>query len=239
MRSRLFSVLTLVFLSLIARSAAEAPAVKIVIIGDSTVCDYPADSPNRGWGQFVGEYFQDTVKVVNLAASGRSTKTFIGEGRWAKALAEKPQFVLIQFGHNDSHAKDHPEATDAATDYRDYLRRYVTEARGIGAVPVFVTPMQRRTFSADGKLNDILGPYADAMKAIAAELHVPLVDLHEMSGALYVKLGPEKCLELANKPGDATHFGEKGARAMADLVMSKLPGAVPELQPLLKAGGKQ
>ena len=173
--------------------------------------------------------------MVNLAASGRSTKTFIGEGRWTKALAEKPQFVLIQFGHNDSHAKDHPEATDAATDYRDYLRRYVSEARGIGAVPVFVTPMQRRTFAPDGKLNDNLAPYAEAMKAVSAELHVPLVDLHEMSGALYLQLGPEKCLELANKPGDATHFNEKGAKAMAELVMSKLPGAVPELQGLLKA----
>jgi lysophospholipase L1-like esterase len=172
---------------------------------------------------------------VNLAASGRSTKTFISEGRWAKTLAEKPQFILIQFGHNDSHAKEKPEATDAATDYRENLRRYVTEARGISAVPVFVTPMYRRNFKADGTLEDNLMPYADAMKAVAAELHVPVVDLHEMSGALYLKLGPEKCHELENKPGDNTHFGEKGARAMAELVMSKLPGAVPEVQPLLKA----
>ena len=221
-------------LGLVRSGTAEAPTVKIVIIGDSTVCDYPADSPNRGWGQFIGEYFRDSVKVVNLAASGRSTKTFIAEGRWAKALAEKPQFVLIQFGHNDSHPEEKPEATDAATDYREYLRRYVTDSRGIGATPVFVTPMYRRVFAPDGKLNDSLEPYADAMKAVAAELKVPVVDLHEMSGALYLKLGPEKCLELANKPGDATHFGEKGARAMAELVMSKLPGAVPELQPLLK-----
>ncbi len=216
-------------------SLAGTTPAKIVIIGDSTVCDYPADSPNRGWGQFIGESFRDNVQVVNLAASGRSTKTFIAEGRWARALAEKPQYILIQFGHNDSHPKEKPEATDAATDYRDYLRRYVNEARGIGAVPVFVTPMQRRTFTADGMLNDILGPYADAMKVVAGELKVPVVDLHQMSGELYEKLGPEKCLELANKPGDATHFGEKGARAMAELVMSKLPGAVPELAPLLKA----
>ena len=211
--------------------------MKIAVIGDSTVCEYPEDSPNRGWGHYIGESFKDNVKIVNLAAGGRSTKTFIGEGRWTKALAQKPQFVLIQFGHNDSHAKDHPEATDAATDYRDYLRRYVGEARAIQAVPVFITPMQRRNYKPDGSLDDILLPYADAMKVIGAELHVPIVDLHEMSGALYLQLGPEKSLELANKPGDATHFGEKGARAMAELVMSKLPGAVPELQPLLKAGG--
>src|SRR5882724_4460385 len=119
----------LVFLGLLAARAADTTPVKIAVIGDSTVCEYPEDSPNRGWGHFIGEYFRDNVKIVNLAASGRSTKTFIGEGRWAKTLSEKPQFILIQFGHNDSHAKDRPEATDAATDYRDYLRRYVTEAR--------------------------------------------------------------------------------------------------------------
>ena len=227
-----------VVLGLLTAHAADPSPVKIAVIGDSTVCEYPEDSPNRGWGHFIGEYFRENVKIVNLAAGGRSTKTFIGEGRWTKTLAERPQFILIQFhGHNDSHPKDHRESTDAATDFRDYLRRYVTEARGIGAVPVFITPMQRRNYQPDGTLDDILAPYAEAMKAVGAELHVPVVDLHEMSGALYLKLGPEKSLELANKPGDATHFGEKGARAMAELVMSKLPAAVPELQPLLKAGG--
>lgn len=234
MFSRVLSSLAALVLGLAAVRAAEVTPIKIAVIGDSTVCEYPEDSPARGWGHYIGENFRDNVKIVNLAASGRSTKTFIQEGRWAKTLAEKPQFVLIQFGHNDSHAKEKPEATDAATDYRDYLRQYVNEARGIGAVPVFVTPMHRRTFDADGKLTDILAPYADAMKAVGAELHVPVIDLHQMSGELYLKLGPEKCHELENKPGDNTHFGEKGARAMAELVMSKLPGAVPELQPLVK-----
>ena len=225
-----------VFLGIAASGIAENPATKIVIIGDSTVCEYPADSPNRGWGHYIGDYFRDSVKIVNLAASGRSTKTFIKEGRWAKALAEKPQYVLIQFGHNDSHPKEKPEATDAATDYREYLRQYVKEARNVGATPVFVTPMCRRTFKADGTLEDILVPYAEAMKAVAAELNVSVVVLHEMSKALYLKLGPEKCLELANKPGDATHFNEKGARAMAELVMEKLPDAAPELKEMLKTG---
>ncbi|MEI9893390.1 MAG: rhamnogalacturonan acetylesterase [Chthoniobacter sp.] len=238
MFTRTLSALAILILGLFTARAAGATPVKIAVIGDSTVCEYPADSPNRGWGHYIGESFrEDAVQIVNLAAGGRSTKTFIGEGRWTKTLAEKPQFILIQFGHNDSHAKDHPEATDAATDYREYLRRYVTEARAAGAVPVFITPMQRRNFRPDGTLEDILLPYAEAMKAIGAELHVPVVDLHAMSGELYLQLGPEKSLELANKPGDATHFGEKGARTMAELVMSKLPGAVPELKPLLKAQG--
>ena len=207
----------------IAKSA-EAPRLTIVIIGDSTVCDYPPEHACRGWGQFIAEHFKDTVRVRNLAASGRSAKTFIAEGRWKRALDEKPDFVLIQFGHNDSHAKEKPEATDAASDYRDFLRRYVDESRAARATPIFVTPMYRRTFDADGKLTDILQPYADAMKAVAAEKKVPVIDLHTVSGALFRQLGKEHCPELANAPTDFTHFNEKGARAMAELVMKVLPG---------------
>ena len=107
--------------------------LRVVIVGDSTVCNYPENRPERGWGQFIQERFNDgAVIVTNLAASGRSTKTFIKEGRWQKALEQKPDYVLIQFGHNDSHAPERPESTDAATDYKDYLRRYVDESRGRG-----------------------------------------------------------------------------------------------------------
>ncbi|MEO6788798.1 MAG: rhamnogalacturonan acetylesterase [Chthoniobacteraceae bacterium] len=222
-----------IFLSLVAllgtSKSAEAPKLTIVIIGDSTVCEYPADAPSRGWGHFIAEYFNDKVRVVNLAASGRSTKTFIAEGRWKRALAEKPDFVLIQFGHNDSHAKERPEATDAATDYRDFLRRYVDESRAAKATPIFITPMHRRTFNADGKLTDILQPYADAMKAVAAEMKVPVIDLHASSGALFRQLGKEHCPKLANSLTDFTHFNEKGARAMAELVMKELPATDPRL----------
>lgn len=234
MFSRILAIFSIAFVGLVTVRAADPAPVKIAIIGDSTVCEYPEDAPSRGWGHYIGESFKDNVKIVNLAAGGRSTKSFIKEGRWTKTLAEKPQFILIQFGHNDSHAKEKPEATDASTDYREYLRQYVNEARGIGAVPVFVTPMLRRNYKPDGSLDDILQPYADAMKTVAAELKVPVVDLHTISRELYLQLGPEKSRELENKPGDNTHFGEKGARAMAELVMSKLPAAVPELQPLLK-----
>lgn len=215
--------------------AAHAPA-RIVIIGDSTVCDYPATRPERGWGMFIEERFKDgTVKVINLAASGRSTKTFIQEGRWKKALDEKPNYVLIQFGHNDSHTPDKPEATNAATDYKDNLRRYIEESRAIGATPILVTPMVRRTFSADGKLQDDLQRYADAVKEVGAEKKVPVIDLHESSKKLVEQLGPESSAELANKKGDLTHFNEKGARTMADLVMKELPAAEPKLKEYLKA----
>ena len=231
-------LLSLVAMLSISKSAEDAK-LTIVIIGDSTVCNYPAEHLCRGWGQFIAEHFKDTVRVANHAASGLSTKSFIAEGRWKRALDEKPDFVLIQFGHNDSHAKERPEATDAATGYRDFLRRYVDESRAAHATPIFITPMHRRTFDTDGKLADILQPYADAMKAVAAEKKVPLIDLHTGSGALFQQLGKERCPELANSPTDFTHFNEKGARAMAELVMKELPGTDARLAAELRiAPGK-
>ena len=232
-----------IFLSIAAMlgmaKSADIAKLTIVIIGDSTVCDYPAEHACRGWGQFIGEHFKDTVRIANHAASGRSTKSFIAEGRWKRALAEKPDFVLIQFGHNDSHAKGRPEATDAATDYREFLRCYVDESRAANATPIFITPMHRRTFDNGGKLIDILQPYADAMKTVAAEKKVPLIDLHTASGALFRELGKEHCPSLANSAVDFTHFNEKGARAMSDLVMKELPATDPRLAAELRAPEKK
>jgi lysophospholipase L1-like esterase len=217
-----------------AATTAATRTIRLVIVGDSTVCNYPDNEPTRGWGQFIQGFFNESVRVVNLAKSGRSTKTFLEEGLWQKALDEKPAFVLIQFGHNDSHGPDRPESTDAATSYKAYLRRYVDDARAIGATSILVTPMCRRVFRPDGKLDDALSPYANAMKEVAAENKVGVIDLHKTSGELFQKLGEAGSAELANKPGDRTHFNEKGARAMAELVMSELPGLIPSLRPYLK-----
>ena len=223
---------------------ATAPAVvRVVIIGDSTVCDYPATNANRGWGMYMQEQFTPgAVKVSNLAASGRSTKSFIQEGRWQKALDERPNFVLIQFGHNDSHAPNLPEATDFASDYKDYLRRYIDESRAIGATPILVTPMVRRTFDADGKIvegqpppNRPLAAYAQAMREVAAEKKVAMIDLYSASKALVEKLGPSASAELANRDGDLTHFNEKGARAMEELVLKDLRVVEPNLAKYLKS----
>lgn len=231
----IFTIATL--LSLVARASDETRTpLRIVIIGDSTVCEYPITRPDRGWGMFIKECFKEgTVEVTNLAAAGRSTKTFIQEGRWKKALEEKPDYVLIQFGHNDSHGPGKPESTNAATDYRDYLRRYIDESRAIGATAILVTPMVRRTFDAEGKITSNLIPYVNAMKEIGREKNVSVVDLHASSLALVEKLGPEASKAMANKKGDATHFNEKGARAMADLVVKQLPTAEPKLQAYMKA----
>jgi lysophospholipase L1-like esterase len=224
-------VLCLTLTALIQAKADDAKTpLLLVLVGDSTMCEWPADGMQRGWGQFVQEYFNDDVKVINLAKSGRSTKTFIKEGLWQKALDEKPNVILIQFGHNDSHAVTNAESTRANGDYKDNLRRYVDDARVIGAIPILITPMVRRDFGPDGKLKDNLQLYADAMKQVAAEKKVPVIDLHASSRALIEPLGEKGCEDMANKPGDHTHFNEKGARAIAALVMKELPAVEPTLK---------
>ncbi|MBP8604527.1 MAG: pectate lyase [Phycisphaerae bacterium] len=206
----------------------------LLIIGDSTVCSWPETDARRGWGQYIQPYFMDAVKVINHARSGRSTKTFIKEGLWSKALAVKPDWVLIQFGHNDSHDPNRPESTNADTDYSDYLRYYIDQSRAAGAIPVLITPMHRRNFDSRGKMKDVLLPYANAMKKVANEKKVALVDLHKSSGELFESLGPAGSEELANQAGDKTHFNQKGAKLMAELVMRDLPNVEPSLKKYIK-----
>jgi lysophospholipase L1-like esterase len=204
-------------------NVSQTQPIRIVLIGDSTVCNYDSTRPDRGWGQFLEEKFpQGSVEVINLAASGRSTKTFMAEGRWAKALKENPHFVLIQFGHNDSHAPENPESTDANTTYKEFLRCYVDDSRALGASPILVTPMVRRTFNAQGQLEDSLLPYANAMKAVGKEKGADVIDLHTSSAELISQLGPKASSKMANVEGDRIHFNELGARKMAELVMINL-----------------
>lgn len=180
-----------------------------------------------------------SVTVRNLAAPGRSAKTFMSEGRWTKALAEKPDYVFIQFGHNDSHNPANRESTDPAGDFREFLRRYITEARAAGAKPILVTPMVRRNFDGQGKIADSAPPdrplsaYAAAMMEVGRETGVPVIDLHASSLALNEKLGLKASAGFASKRSDITHFNEKGARAMADLVVAEISTAAPALGTLL------
>ncbi|MEO6569535.1 MAG: rhamnogalacturonan acetylesterase [Opitutaceae bacterium] len=239
-----------------ALAQAAVPQVsvplRIAIIGDSTVSEYPETRPDRGWGQFVEERFlPGTVKASNLPVPGRSTKTFIQAGDWEKTLQGKPNYVLIQFGHNDSHAPENRESTDPAIDYKDYLRKYIDESRAAGATPILVSPMVRRAFDEAGKFSEAptgrnrpLGSYAAATREVGQEKKVAVIDLYASSLALAAKLGPVASAEFANKSGDGTHFNEKGARAMADLVMRELPRAAPDLVKLLTTeraatGGKR
>jgi len=216
----------------------SASTVRIALAGDSTVADYlkPGDA-HRGWGQLFPE-FVDTnrVTVQNFAVNGRSTKTFKKEGRWDKVLAFKPDYVFIQFGHNDSHAKERPEATDAKTDYTEYLREYVESARAHGAVPILVTPMHRGKWEKEGhRLTQELLPYADAMRAVAREEKVPLVDLYALSEKAFEAMTDDELKTFFALPEtDRTHFNEKGARLLAGMVARETARVVPALQSVLR-----
>jgi lysophospholipase L1-like esterase len=203
---------------------APSRPIKIAIVGDSTVANYKETDVLRGWGQMLHEFFKPGTVIDNFAENGRSTKTFFQTPHWKQALDDKPDFVLIQFGHNDSHtpASAHPEATQADGDYMEYLRKYVTDARGVGATPIFVTPMHRRTFQADGTMTQELLPYVQAMEKVGQEMKVPVIDLNAKSGELFAKLGDGASADFT--PKDRTHFSAKGARVMAFFVAQGAAG---------------
>lgn len=216
-----------------------ADLIPVALVGDSTVCTFSETDWRRGWGQCIGEYFADNVEIDNYAKSGRSTKTFLSEGLWDKVLADKPLFILIQFGHNDNHAPERPESTAADADYTNNLLRYVDDARAIGATPILITPMHRRKFYATGRMNDTLLPYADAMKKAAHEKKVALVDLHTASGELFEKIGEAQANQMSDDPADRTHFNLAGARAMAELIIKQLPQVEPTIKGCLKAAKEE
>ena len=208
-------------------SVAEKPSVpvgrvlKIALVGDSTVAEYKREDVLRGWGQELGRFLSPDTTISNLALGGASTKTFLTTSRWNKALEGKPDYVLIQFGHNDSHPVNLPESTRADGDFKENLRRYISEARSVGVVPILVTPMHRRQFLSEGVLTKELEPYADAVKSISSEMQVPLIDLFSLSGAYFSTLGDQGSSQLT-AVGDRIHFTEEGANVMAFFVASSM-----------------
>lgn len=207
--------------------------VRIAMAGDSTMAQYkspPSAKGLTGWGMVFGECFTNRVVINNFAASGRSTLSFRQQGLWKKILDSRPDFIFIQFGHND---QKNP-ALDAEGGFRSQLIQYAGEALATGARPVLVTPVARRTFNPEGRLETRLGPWAGAMAKVAAEQKLPLIDLHARSMELYTRLGPEESAFINISPKDYTHFSERGAREIARLVAAAARETVPDLVPFLK-----
>ena len=171
-------------------------ASKIVLVGDSTT------AVQGGWGPaFCARHVTSFLTCTNLARGGRSTHNYRAEGSWTLAEAEMrtpgyaTTWVLVQFGHNDQPGKP-GRSTDLQREFPDNLRRYVREIRAAGAQPVLLTPLTRRQF-ADGVLIDDLAPWAEAVRTVAREMEVPLVDLHARSRAVVQALGPVAAMPLA------------------------------------------
>ncbi|MFG3015308.1 rhamnogalacturonan acetylesterase [Streptomyces cinerochromogenes] len=199
---------------------------RIILIGDSTVCDQPAD-PYSGWGQQFPQYLRKGLSVANHADSGESTVTYLQNPRlWATVQPRiRPgDLVLVQLAHND-------KTTDAAT-YRANLETLVAGIREKGGEPVLVTPIVRRWFNADGTLNNntallVNGLGVDhpaVIRAVAAAEDVPLIDLTAKTKALVESLGPEgsKALYLSDEKRDNTHTSVHGATVYAALVRDEL-----------------
>ena len=212
-----------------ASTPEQSKKVRIVLVGDSTVAQ------SSGWGPGFMALVKPSAECLNMAKGGRSSKNFYDSGLWKGALAAKPRYVLIQFGHNDQPGKGPARETDPQTTYRDYLKKYVDEARAVGAEPILVTSLTRRLFTPEGKIRSTLVPYVEAMKAVAAEKKVPLVDLHARSIELCEKLGMQEAKTLgpvsADDPKlvDVTHLNAKGAETFAAIIAEELKRAAPEL----------
>lgn len=205
--------------------AGFTPPLTIHLIGDSTMSTYPDDYyPRMGWGQVLDTLFNAEVAVNNRAVSGQSTRSFISRGHWASVIEQirEDDYLFIQFGHNDQ-KQDNPEKYAAAEgEFQDNLRLFVRVARQKGCHPVLLTPVTRRRFRNGVPYSSHEG-YPEAVRHVAEEEKVPLIDLHTRSLNELATLGPEgsKALYLWLDSGryahwpqgqrDDTHFSEYGA----------------------------
>ncbi|NCI47367.1 glycosyl hydrolase family 28 protein [Sediminibacterium soli] len=228
----------IIILVALATTAFKLPRhTRIFLIGDSTMADKPLnDNPERGWGQLFPQFFTEEASIRNYAVNGRSTKSFIREGRWDSVMKnlQKDDWVIIQFGHNDAKIEDTNRYAAPRTAYRDNLIRFIKDARSRGAHPVLVTPVMRRKFDANGTFADSHGEYPDVVRTLAKEMNLPLIDLHRSSQALIEQQGVEGSKNLflwidprhykAAMDGkkDDTHFSEYGAASVASLVCAEL-----------------
>ena len=211
------------------------PPVRIVLVGDSTVTDAV------GWGAGFKQRILVPAEVINLASEGRSSKSFIDEGRWTEALGRRGNYYLIQFGHNDEPGKGPERETDPQTTFRSHMQRYVADARSIGATPVLVTPLVRRLYNADGTIRTTQTAYVDAVRALAKELQVPLIDLHAISLKDAEETGEDVWADLSPRDVtgqvDRTHLNAKGGEVVGRMVTDALRLAVPDLAGYIANGG--
>jgi lysophospholipase L1-like esterase len=211
----------------------ENDAITVFLCGNSTVVDQD-NEPWASWGQMIPRFFSAPVSFANYAESGESANTFIAAGRLKKLLTQMKagDYLLVEFGHNDQKQKG--EGKGAYTSFTESLRTFIREARARGAQPVFATPTQRRSFDEKGRIIDTHEDYPDAMRKLAQEENVPLIDIHAMTRTLYESLGVENSKKAFvhyppdTWPGqtkaleDNTHFNPYGAYQIAKCVITGL-----------------
>ncbi|MGN8645958.1 rhamnogalacturonan acetylesterase [Gracilibacillus sp. HCP3S3_G5_1] len=209
---------------------------QLFLAGDSTMAIFEADRyPQMGWGQTLSYYFTDEIIVRNYAASGRSTKSFITEGRWAAIEQEfqRDDYVLIQFGHNDQ-KRDEERATKPFTSYQDNLRFFIRRARVFGVIPILLTSIARRHFDEKGHLEETHGDYPQAVRELARKEGVDCVDMltltrealqaqgAEQSKKWFMRLQPGEYAAYPDGQEDDTHLHERGAHQHCRLFVKEL-----------------
>ncbi len=221
-----------------ATAAARKPGttVRIDLIGDST------QTNNAGYGRGFCVNLTKEVDCLNMAKGGASTKTFREQGLWQRSLETRPDYMVIQFGHNDMESKDHNPRQTTMAQYEANLRRFVEEARAAGIKPILVTPLTRRYFEADGKIHSDLLGHAATMKKVAADMKVPLIDLQAQSISYLDRIGEKRGNALAITKRDAdgktvfdkTHLNWEGSYVFGRMVAVDLGKAAPELEKYVK-----
>ena len=233
----------------VPQTAANLKLPTLYIAGDSTA---RSDTPLRGWGSEIGAFFDSAkINVVNRAIGGRSTRTFITDGRWDKILADlKPgDFVLIQFGHNDAgdyhdpkskgrpsiHGEGDETAEAVKADLKTmetihsfgwYMRKYASEAKAKGATPILLSMVPHKDFR-DGKiLRNERSTFVTWTRNAAVSNGVPYVDVNEIIAEGLERLGPEKVAPLF---GDLrTHSTPEGAKYNAAAIILGVKALHPD-----------
>lgn len=223
---------------------ADPNVVRLFIVGDSTVKN--CRSNRDGWGDYMAPHFdQDRIEVLNWARSGRSSRSFIGEGRWSKVLSQMKagDFVMVQFGHNDQKPLTYDrgslggigEETQEVISEKDqqkkvvhtygwYLRQYVKDVKAKGATLIFVSPVPRNRWHEDGRFRNVLREHSMWMKQVAEQGGAYFLDLNAILAKHYDEMGKDKVGELYFNTGDGTHTGLVGAQRNALAVIEGLRG---------------
>ncbi len=218
----------------------------VFLAGNSTVVDQ-AEEPYAAWGQMIPNYFKSDVAIANYAESGETLNSFIGERRFEKmiTLMKTGDYAFVEFGHNDQ--KQRGEGIGAFTSYTKDLKYFINEVKKKGGIPVLVTSMQRRNFDSLGNINHTLGDYPDAVRAVAKEMQVALIDLNVMSKTMYEAWGPKESIKaFVHFPAntypnqkvelkDDTHFRPFGADQIAQIIIKGIRENVPALATHLKS----
>ena len=230
-----FLNLAIIFLVCSSFILTQKEKPTIYLIGDSTVRN--SNKEQWGWGSLLPEFFDSTkINISNQAMAGRSTRTFIKEGRWDNVLAtlKKGDYVMMQFGHNEGSRPDTSRAgyrgvlkgtgedtvqltwsngtIETVHSYGWYIRKFVQEAKGKGATPIVLSMIPRNEFR-DGKVLRADKDYGLWARQIAESENVLFIDLNAITSNKYHILGPEKVKTYF--PGDHTHTNQEGARINA------------------------